>query len=197
MPLLLNVDVAGRLVVVVGCGPAGREKVERLVAARAHVRVVDPRPPDDLDPDVEVVARRFDADDVAGAWLVVAATGDPSTDERIQAAADARATWVTRADRRDGGGVSFAATIERAPVMIGVATGGASPALARWLRDRIARAVPEQVGALAELLARRPRREGRRRHRDVPLDDALDALVRGDVDAAERLVNGPAQHAEP
>ncbi|MBW3574540.1 MAG: bifunctional precorrin-2 dehydrogenase/sirohydrochlorin ferrochelatase [Actinobacteria bacterium] len=197
MPLLLNVDVTGRHVLVVGCGPAGREKVERLLAAGAHVRVVDPQPPGDLDPAVEVAARHFEPGDTAGAWLVVAATGDPSIDDRVQAAAEASTTWVTRADRRDGGGVSFAATVERPPVVIGVTTGGASPALARWLRDRIARAVPEEVGALAHLLARRPRRDGRRGHQDVPFDDALDALVRGDDEASRRLVNGPARHGEP
>lgn len=207
MPLLLNVDVTDRLVVVVGCGSAGLEKVERLLAAGARVRVVDPEPPDGLDPRVELAARCFEPEDVVGAWLVVAATGDLATDDQVQATADARGAWVTRADRRDGGGVSFAATVERPPVVIGVATGGASPALARWVRDRIAWAVPEEVGALAHLLARRPRRGGRRRHRDIPFDDALDALVEGDVDAAERLIDGrladggqlsgPAQHDEP
>ena len=196
MPLLLNVDVTGRLVLVVGCGPAGREKVDRLLVAGARVRVVDPRTPDDLGPMVEVVARRFQLDDVDGAWLVVAATGDPATDDLVQASADARGTWVTRADRRDGGGVSFAATVERPPVVIGVSTGGASPTLARWVRDRVARAVPEEVGPLADLLAHRPRRDGRRGHRDVPFDDALDALARGDVEDARRLVNGPASHDE-
>lgn len=196
MTLLLNVDVTGRLVLVVGCGPAGREKVDRLLVAGARVRVVDPRAPEDLDPAVEVLARRFQPDDVDGAWLAVAATGDPATDDLVQATADASGTWVTRADRRDGGGVSFAATVERPPVVIGVSTGGASPTLARWVRDRVARAVPEEVGALAELLAHRPRRDGRRSHREVPLDDALDALARGDVEGARRLVNGPASHDE-
>jgi siroheme synthase-like protein len=171
---------------------AGGAKVDRLLVAGARVRVVDPRAPDDLGPAVEVVARRFQPDDVDGAcWLVVAATGDPATDDLVQASAHARGIWVTRADRRDGGGVSFAASVERPPVVIGVSTGGASPTLARWVRDRIARAVPEEVGALADLLAHRPRRDGRRGHRDVPLDDALDALVRGDVEGARRLVNGP------
>ncbi len=189
MPLLLDVDVTGRLVVVVGCGPAGREKVERLLAAGARVRVVDPRPPDGLHAGVEVRARRFEPDDVVGARLVVAATGDPSVDDAVQAAAEGTGAWVTRADRRDGGGVAFAATVERPPVLIGVSTGGASPALARWLRDRVAWAVPEEVGALAELLAQRPRHGGRRGHRDVPFDDALDALVAGDTARAQRLVN--------
>ncbi|MFP5321429.1 MAG: bifunctional precorrin-2 dehydrogenase/sirohydrochlorin ferrochelatase [Acidimicrobiia bacterium] len=191
MSLLLNVDVTGRLVVVVGCGPAGREKVDRLVAGGARVVVVDPAAPDDLPPAVEVRRRRFEPTDLDGAWLVVAATGDPEVDDAVQAAADERGAWLTRADRRDGGGVAFAATVERPPVVVGVATGGSSPALARWLRDRVAAAVPEEVGALARLLADRPRAAGRRRHRGLPFDEALDALVAGDEDRARRLLSDP------
>lgn len=188
-PLLLNVDVAGRRVLVVGHGRAGREKVDRLLAAGARVRVVDPAPEGWLDERVEWVRRPFRSEDVDGAWLVVAATGDPGVDAAVQRAADAAGVWVTRSDRRDGGGVSFAATLDRGPVTIGVATGGTSPTLARWLRDRIAAAVPEEVADLARLLADRSRRGGRRHHRGLPLDDALDALVRGDEEAARRLLS--------
>lgn len=190
-PLLLNVDVAGRRVVVVGCGAAGREKVDRLVAAGARVRVIDPAPTADLDERAVVEARRFRPDDVAGAWLVVAATGDPAVDDAVQRAADAAGVWVVRADRRDGGGVSFAATLDRGPVTIGVTTGGVSPALAKWLRDRIAAAVPEEVAHLAHLLAARQREGGRRGHRGLPLDDAFAALVAGDESGARALLSEP------
>lgn len=192
-PLLLNVDVAGRLVVVVGCGAAGREKVDRLLAAGARVCVIDPAPVADLDERAVVEARRFRPDDVAGAWLVVAATGDPAVDDVVQRAADAAGVWVARADRRDGGGVSFAATLDRGPVTIGVATGGLSPALAKWLRDRIAAAVPGEVAQLARLLAERQRDGGRRGHRGLPFDGALDALRAGDEDGARALLSGPGE----
>lgn len=189
-PLLLRVDVSGRAVLVVGAGRAGREKIDRLAAAGAHVRVVDPGlDGEPLGVGVEVLARPFDAVDVQGMWLVVAATGIPDVDAAVQAAADEAGIWVARADRSDGGGVSFAATLDRSPVTIGVATGGASPALARWLRDRIASVVPAEVGALARLLADRPRTAGHRHHRGLPLDDALDALVAGDEVRARRLLS--------
>jgi siroheme synthase-like protein len=190
-PLLLSVEVRDRRVVVIGCGGAGQEKVTRLLAAGARVCVVDPAPPEDLDQRVVVEARRFRPDDVAGAWLVIAATGTPDVDDAVQRAADAAGVWVARADRRDGGGVSFAATLERGPVTVGVATGGASPTLAKWLRDRIATALPEEVGKLALLLSERPRQGGRRGHRDLPLDAALDALASGDQAAAQKLLSPP------
>lgn len=188
-PLLLRVDVAGRPVLVVGCGRAGQEKIERLLAAGARVRVVDPALADQPDDRIDAVARPFEPGDVDGMWLVVAATGDPDVDGRVQGAANAAKIWVTRADRPDGGGVSFAATLDRGPVTVGVSTGGASPALARWLRDRIAAAVPEEVGTLARLLAERSRDHGRRRHRGLALDEALGALVAGDEARARALLS--------
>jgi len=190
-PLLLSVDVRDRRVVVVGCGAAGQEKVARLLTAGARVCVIDPAPPEDLDRRVVVEARRFRPDDVAGAWLVIAATGDPDVDDVVQRAADAAGVWVARADRGDGGGVSFAATLERGPVTVGVVTGGVSPTLAKWLRDRIATALPEEVAELARLLAQRPRQGGRRGHRDLPLDAVLDALASGDEAAAQTLLSPP------
>lgn len=189
MALLLDVDPAGRLAVVVGAGPAGREKIDRLLAAGATVRVVDPSPPDDLAAGVEVVGRRFEPGDVAGAWLVVAATADVVVNDAVERAARDRGAWVTRADRRDGGGVAFVATVARGPVTVGVSTGGTSPTLSRWVRDRVATALPEAVGELAAILADRPRRDGRRGHRGLPLDDALDALVAGDGERARTLLD--------
>ncbi|HZU79559.1 MAG TPA: hypothetical protein VE991_06550, partial [Acidimicrobiales bacterium] len=72
--------------------------------------------------------------------------------------------WVNSAD--DPAHCSFAlpAVWRDGPVSVAVATGGASPALAGWLRDRLGAAAGAQVGALAELLGEartRLRAEGR------------------------------------
>jgi siroheme synthase-like protein len=187
--LLLHTDVAGRRVVVVGGGVAGLEKVRRLVAAGADVTVVDPSPSAEVAAEgVNLERRPFTPVDLQGAWLAVAATGDPTVDAAVGEAADAAGVWVNRADRADGGAVAFGAVVDRGPVQVGVTTGGVSPALARWVRDRIDAALPSAVGTLAELLARRPRTDGGRGHRDLPLDDALAALDAGEPDRAAALL---------
>jgi siroheme synthase-like protein len=48
--------------------------------------------------------------------------------------------------------VHFTAEVRRGPVQIGIATGGASPALARTLKERVAGVVGPEYGALAEML---------------------------------------------
>ncbi len=185
----MHADVRGRRIVVVGGGVAGCEKVRRLVAAGAVVTVVDPSPAPELESlDVRLDRREFQDNDVVGAWLVIVATGDEAVDDKVERAATEAGVWVNRADKPDGGGIAFAAVIERGPVTVGVSTGGSSPTLARWVRDRIDAALPIEVGALAALLSGRPRTAGRRRHRGLPLDEALGALMAGAPERAARLL---------
>lgn len=189
MGLHLHADVRDRLIVVIGGGVAGCEKVRRLVSAGAVVTVVDPSPARELESlEVSLERREFQDSDVVGAWLVVAATGDEAVNDKVERAATAAGVWVNRADKRDGGGIAFAALIERGQVTVGVLTGGSSPTLARWVRDRIEAALPTEVGALAALLSRRPRMTGRRGHRALPLDEALSAMMAGDPERAAKLL---------
>lgn len=90
--------------------------------------------------------------------LVVAATDDESLNDAIAGAARERGALVNRADRdaRDGewaaGDVAVPATVRADPVVVAISTGGASPALARALRERIEDDLAG-AGEMAELTA--------------------------------------------
>ena len=81
------------------------------------------------------------------------------------------------------------------PVSVAVSTGGVSPALSSWLRDRLAAECGEHAGALAEVLGEaraRLQRAGRRTDSidwvallDGPLFDAAHA---GDWDNVRAIV---------
>ena len=97
VPLFL--DLTGRLVVVVGAGPVAARKVTDLLAAGADVTVVAPR----ADPAVRAAAdsarlrwrqRAYRVGDLAGAWLVVTATGVPEVDRRVVADAERDRIWT-------------------------------------------------------------------------------------------------------
>lgn len=138
--------------------------------------------------EIRRVRRPFEPCDVEGAWLVVAATDRQAVNDAVVTAAERVGAWVVRADRTDGGGLAFAAVMERGPVQIGVSTGGLSPSLARWIRDRIDRAVPPAVETMAQLLAEVPRRDGRRGHRGIDFDEVLAAIEAGDENRAQMLL---------
>jgi siroheme synthase-like protein len=84
---------------------------------------------------------------------VVTATGDPSVNRAVFEDGEAAGVWVNSAD--DPGSCSFIlpAVVRRGPVTVAVGTGGHSPALASWLRDRLASEVGPEVEVLAAVLA--------------------------------------------
>lgn len=151
-------DVRERDVLVVGAGPVGRQKIGGLHSEGAHVTVVAP----DISPDVvalhgiSIIRRAFEVSDLDGRWLVFAATGDPALQQLIHDEATARRIWVNCADEPSRCTFILPAVHREGPITISVSTGGLSPALAGWLRTRLADALPPDVGALAnELRVRR------------------------------------------
>ena len=144
-------------VLVVGAGPVAARKVEGLAAAGAAVRVVAPSVSDALDRGAvaELHVRPYEPGDLDDVRLVVTATGDAAVDATVAADATAAGIWVNAADQPADCSFILPAITRRGPLSIAVSTGGASPALARRLRDRAGALLTDDVVALAEQLATR------------------------------------------
>ena len=136
--LPLFFDLAGRMVVVVGEGPSADRRVGTVRSAGADVRRFK-----------SVIT----AADLSGAVAAFIATGHADRDAAAQRVARAAGVPVNVADR--GGLCDFVmpAIVDRGDVVVAISTGGASPSLASFLRQRIEAALPEGVGALARLAA--------------------------------------------
>jgi precorrin-2 dehydrogenase len=121
-------DLTGRSVLVVGRSDA---KVRALETCGAAVAVVDRYEPQQLD----------------GVWLVVVV--DREQGERVFADAAERRVFCNVEDVPELCTFILPALHRRGDITVAVSTGGASPALAQWLRDRFA----AQVGLQHEVLA--------------------------------------------
>jgi len=160
LPLVL--DVSGRPCLVVGGGPVAARKIRSLVEAGAVVTVVAPEVVTAVDTlaaarsgVVTVERRPYRSGEASGHALVVTATGDPTVDDRVVADARAAGVLVNRADGNPEGRrgtVQLPAVLRRGLVTVAVSTGGASPALSRWLRDRLAASLPAELATVAGLL---------------------------------------------
>jgi precorrin-2 dehydrogenase/sirohydrochlorin ferrochelatase len=156
IPLLHDFD--GETVLVFGGGRVGARKARRF-AREARVVVVSPEFADADFGDAELTRAAPDAADVSE-WvertdpaLVVAATDDGDLNAAVERAARESGALVNRTDEhgdREAGSVVVPATVRDDPVVVAVSTGGASPALARDLRERIEDEVAG-AGAMAEL----------------------------------------------
>ena len=194
----VSLDVSERPCLVVGGGPVAARKTHSLVACRARVTVVAPRLSPEMErlvPLVHAIERRaYAPDDVAGVWLVVTATGRPEVDGAVHADAEVAGVWVNSADDLAHSSFIMPAVHRDGVVSVAVSTGGATPALASWLRTRLAGEC-RGIGALAEILgdARARLQASGMRSDSVDwvalLDGPLLGLVQsGDLDNARAIV---------
>ncbi|EMA36219.1 precorrin-2 dehydrogenase/sirohydrochlorin ferrochelatase family protein [Halococcus hamelinensis] len=164
-------DFTDSTVLVFGGGTVGARKARRF-AREARVVVVSPTFTDAEFGDVERV-RVAPTPDKVPEWfdrtrpaLAVAATDDEDLNDAIARAARERGSLLNRADRSRRGNESVdgatggersrevvvPATVRDDPVVMAVATGGRSPALSRYLRERFETEFAG-AGAMADLTA--------------------------------------------
>jgi precorrin-2 dehydrogenase/sirohydrochlorin ferrochelatase len=151
-------DLRGRSCLVVGGGTVAREKITGLLECEAQVTVVAPEVDDAIRQlPVQIELRPFEPSDLDGHLLVIAATDDRSVNESVSRAAAARSLLCNVADDPELCSFILPAVVRRDPIVVGVSTGGASPALAQRIRSDIAELVgPEHAQLARRLAALRP-----------------------------------------
>lgn len=160
-------EMAGRTVLLVGGGHVAAEKLPRLADAGAEITIVA----EQLSPTVRAYVEAGRADwrrrgyvsgDLAGCELVYIANDDGRENDAITAEARALGILVNAADDPANCDFILPGVAQRGPIAIATTTGGASPALARWLRAQMEAFLTDDVVALGEVLAevRGERREG-------------------------------------
>ncbi len=201
----VSLVVAGEPCLVVGGGAVAARKAEGLARCGARVTVVAI----EVDPafqrlPVAVERRPYRRGEARRYRLVMTATGVPGVDASVAADATAAGVWVNSADDPANCTFFLPAVHRDGPVTVAVSTGGASPALAAWLRRRVARACGEGLGALAGVLeeARRALKASGRPTASLDwravLDGPLTRLVRdGQLDEARRLLDEAIRDAAP
>ena len=156
LPVFL--DVRGEPCLVVGGGEAAARKCALLLRAGARVTVLAPALNAAFGADLAAsrIAHRpavFRDEDLSGFVLAIAATEDGAVNRAVAAAARARRIPVNVVDQPALCSFIMPSIIDRAPVIVAVSSGGASPVLARLLRARLETLIPVGYGRLAALAA--------------------------------------------
>lgn len=201
-PMFLK--LAGRRCLVVGAGAIARPKIESLLRAHAQVIVIAP----DAQPEIEIWAKdariewrrgEFTAEDLDGAFLVVAATDRKDVNHAVAQAARERGVLCNSVDDPPDCDFYYPSVVERGDLQIAVSTAGKSPALAQQLREELSAMLPEDIGPWLEavgeqrlrVLAALPAGEERkqllhqlaRRQKcdpaDCPVEQTLDRILKG------------------
>jgi precorrin-2 dehydrogenase / sirohydrochlorin ferrochelatase len=154
-PIFLK--LTARPCIVIGAGNLAESKIESLQAANAQVTVIAPKA------SARIVAmaaagevtwheREYAAGDLAGQFLVVAATDVPAVNRAVFAEAEAAGILTNAVDDPPFCDFYFPSVVRRGDLQIAISTAGASPALAQRLRKEINAILPLDTGDwLAEL----------------------------------------------
>jgi precorrin-2 dehydrogenase / sirohydrochlorin ferrochelatase len=192
--------VAGRRCLVVGGGRVAGRKARSLLECRATVTMVAPAVhvalgrlaadgtiADIQGQPIDVQLRPYEPGEAARYRLVVTATGIPEVDGQVASDAEQAGVWVNSADDPANCSFLLPAVHRRGPVNVAVSTSGRSPALAGWLKRRIAGDLGPGLEALASLLeeARRLVHEDGRSTESIDWARLLDGPVPGLLDAGQ------------
>jgi precorrin-2 dehydrogenase / sirohydrochlorin ferrochelatase len=162
------VKLEGRSCLVVGAGKIGESKIRSLLVARAKVRVVAPwaTPAVAGWASAGVLtwdAREFQAADLDGTFLVIAATSSVDVNDRVYREATRRNVLCNAVDDPERCDFYYPAVVRRGALQVAISTEGKSPALAQRLRREFERQLApfyagwlEQLGRIRNQLFRRP-----------------------------------------
>lgn len=153
----INLDLDGQPVLVIGGGEVATRKVEGLLEAGAKIRVIAPRVLPLLKKLAEkkrirLILRDYQKGDLDGIYLAVAATDDTERNKLVHAEAKKAKILLNVVDRPELCNFVFPARINRGEFMVTVSTGGASPALAKKVREDLEGFFGPEYGALVSIL---------------------------------------------
>ncbi len=156
--LALNVRMPGKIAVIVGGGAVALRKLRTLLKAGATVRVVAI----DICPEIaaledsgdfDVRVGHYNATDLDGSFLVIAATDDATVNQQVLDDARERRVLAAVVDNPAAGDCTFPAILQRCDLEIAVSTGGRCPTFAVDVRDLIAEEIGHEYGVILDQLA--------------------------------------------
>lgn len=144
--------------IVVGGGIVALRKVSDLLAYKAKITVISPKIVVELDEleevgMIEVKRRTFRRSDLDGAALVTAATDNRRVNHEVADECRRRGVLCNVVDQPDLCTAIFPAVLQRGRLSISVSTGGASPAMARRIKEELGKLFGGEYVVALDILA--------------------------------------------
>ena len=180
-PMFLR--LRGQPVLLFGGGEIALRKARLLLRAGAEIRLVARAAhPAFAEMGIAPVAADFEAAQLDGCMLVVAATDDAEANRAVAEAASVRGLPVNVVDDTAASTAITPAIVDRAPILVAISSAGRAPMLARRLKQQIEQLFDQRIGRLADYIGRR---------RTGAIEKGLPELAAG-IDIHRHLLIAPA-----
>jgi precorrin-2 dehydrogenase/sirohydrochlorin ferrochelatase len=140
-----------RRCLVVGAGEIAWSKITSLLDAEAEVRVIATEARDEVhvlaaQGRIQLELRAYHPDDVAGNFLVIAATDEMAVNASVYRDAEEHSILCNAVDDPPNCDFYFGSIVRRGDLQVVISTNGESPALAQRLRREIDALLPHDLG---------------------------------------------------
>lgn len=150
-PIFLKLDKIQTL--IVGGGNIGLEKVQFILrqSPDAKIKIIAPEFHPQLillaiaNVNIQIIERKFKEEDLEGVKLLILATNNELLNKEIYQLADTKSILTNVVDNPPLCDFYTAAVMQKGAVKIAVSSNGASPTLAKRLRDILEEVVPDEI----------------------------------------------------
>ena len=141
---------------LVGAGPVGLEKLTAILgnSPDANVTVIalevlpEVKQLAEKHERVSILTREFNADDLDGVDLVVAATNNDELNQQIRQEADRKNLLVNFADKPELCNFYLGSIVKKGDLKIAISTNGKSPTIAKRLKEVLCWSEPVKCGSV-------------------------------------------------
>ncbi len=154
-PVILDLECKN--VLVVGGGPVAFQKIQDVLRAGAQVTVVTKSSIPEVkklakQKKVKYIERPFRDPDIMNQDLVFCATNDEKLNRHLSSLCRAAHVWANVVDKPSECDFIMPALFRRGEILVAISTGGASPAVAKFIRKRLEKNIGPEVDGLVGIL---------------------------------------------
>ena len=202
--LPLFIETTGKKCLIVGGGKVASRKLIPILKAKMKVTLISPEVIEEIElnfqknKNLKIIKRKFEPEDIKGQFLIIAATNEKTTNQKIAKLSKDNNILVNMAEDSLSGNTLIPSVVDRDPIKIAVSSGAASPILTRLVKTKLETVIPYSFSKLADIMMEYRdvvkknflKISDRRRFWEVFLDGPISEMVlSGHIDKAKKALD--------
>ena len=202
--LPLFIETTGKKCLIVGGGKVASRKLVPILKAKMKVTLISPEVIEEIElnfhknKNLKIIKRKFKPEDIEDQFLIIAATNEKTTNQKIAKLSKDNNILVNMAEDSLSGNTLIPSVVDRDPIKIAVSSGAASPILTRLVKTRLETVIPYSFSKLADIMMEYRdavkknflKISDRRKYWEVFLDGPISEMVlSGHIDKAKKALD--------
>ena len=156
--LPLFIETTGKKCLIVGGGKVASRKLIPILKAKMKVTLISPEVIEEIElnfhknKNLKIIKRKFKPEDIEDQFLIIAATNEKTTNQKIAKLSKDNNILVNMAEDSLSGNTLIPSVVDRDPIKIAVSSGAASPILTRLVKTRLETVIPYSFSKLADIM---------------------------------------------